>query len=104
MMMRSVFCLVVLPALLLGLAGNAAAAAQRSLALGATAQADVQEILSLLAPVNLRQLDRLSKPLFDDFFTQKDRIYRNEVLRLPLAEPARRHLPTARPAVRSRSF
>lgn len=39
---------------------------------------DFQDVAALLAPMNLRQLDRLSKPMFDDFFQQKEKLSRQQ--------------------------
>lgn len=77
----------VLPVALMLATFCSAQAAPAHFRLSGGPQSDIQNILSVLGPVNLRQLDRLSKPLFDDFFTQKDRVYRQ---------------PSSRPSLRKR--
>ncbi len=35
----------------------------------------LQEIMNLLQPINVKKVDGLSKDLFKDFFEQKDKLY-----------------------------
>lgn len=38
-------------------------------------KAEMQEIMKVIRPVNVRQVDRVSKEVFDNFFEQRNKIY-----------------------------
>lgn len=60
-------------ALVLGVSGGSASA--EKIASGMAHPADFQEILSVIRPANVRQVDQVSRDAFRTFFEQRNRIY-----------------------------
>lgn len=86
---KRIICLVMLSLALMPLVADAQME-QRQNAIATAREvkvrADMQEILDVLQPVNLRQMDRASKKLFEDFFSQKNMIY--GTAGIPTKQPA----------------
>ncbi len=61
--------------LALALAGGPAFAEKVGSGARTAHKADMQEILKVIRPANIGQVDRVSKEVFDNFFEQRNKIY-----------------------------